>query len=207
MLFQSSVVLIRCHFNQVSFGSSVVWIKCHLDQVSFGSSVVWIKCRLDQVSFGSSVVSIKCRLDQVSFRSSVVTIKCCFDQVLFQSSIISIKCHLITCHSINCQVMVEKSNCAKFFVYSICNKVTNDPGEVQQEVMFDEVETVKGFCYLDDRLNASGGCKAAVTARTRVGWKKFKECGEILFRKRFSLWMKGKTYKSYVCYTEVKHGV
>ena len=25
------------------------------------------------------------------------------------------------------------------------------------EVLCDEVETVKGFCYLGDRLNASGG--------------------------------------------------
>ena len=38
--------------------------------------------------------------------------------------------------------------------------------------MYDEVETVKGLCYFGDRLNASGGCEAAVTARTRVGWKK-----------------------------------
>ena len=60
--------------------------------------------------------------------------------------------------------------------------------------MCDEVETVKGFCYGSDRLNASGGCEAAVTSRTRVRWKKFRECGEILFGKRFSLWMKGKIY-------------
>ena len=74
----------------------------------------------------------------------------------------------------------------------------NGAGEVKQEVMCNEVETVKRFCYLGDRLNASGGCEAAVTAKTRVGWKKFKEWGEILFGKRFSLQMKGKIYKSYV---------
>ena len=71
---------------------------------------------------------------------------------------------------------------ARFFVCSKCDKV----------------ETVKGFCYPSDRLNPSGGREAAVTARTRVGWKKFRECGEILFGKRFSLRMKGKVYKSYV---------
>ena len=61
------------------------------------------------------------------------------------------------------------------------------------------MKTVKGFSYLDDRLNASGGCEAAVTARTRVRWKKFREYDEILFEKRlFSLQMKGKIYKSYV---------
>ena len=57
---------------------------------------------------------------------------------------------------------------------------------------------LKGFCDLVDRLYASVRCEAAVTARTRVGWKKFRECGEILFGKRFFLRMKGKIYKSYV---------
>ena len=33
----------------------------------------------------------------------------------------------------------------------------------------DEVETMNGLCYLGDRLNASGGCEAAVTARVRIG--------------------------------------
>ena len=72
------------------------------------------------------------------------------------------------------------------FACSKCDKAMNDVGEVQQEVMCNEVETVKGFCYLGDKLNASEGCEATVTARTRVGWKKFRVCGEILFGKRFS---------------------
>ena len=37
------------------------------------------------------------------------------------------------------------------------------------EVLCDKVETVKGFCYLADRMNASGGCEAAVTSRMRIG--------------------------------------
>ena len=47
-------------------------------------------------------------------------------------------------------------------------------GEVQQQAMRDEMETVKRFCYFGDRLNASGECEAAVTARKKVGWKKFR---------------------------------
>ena len=35
---------------------------------------------------------------------------------------------------------------------------------------FDQVDFVKSFCYLGNRLNASGGSEAAVTARTRIGW-------------------------------------
>jgi len=38
----------------------------------------------------------------------------------------------------------------------------------------------------------------AVTARTRIGCMKFRECGEQLKGKRFSLKMKGKIYKSCV---------
>ena len=39
---------------------------------------------------------------------------------------------------------------------------------------------VRGFYYLGDRVNAGGGCKAAVTVRARIGWVKFRECGELL---------------------------
>ena len=37
------------------------------------------------------------------------------------------------------------------------------------EKLCDEVKTVNGFCYLGDRLNASGGCEAADTARAKIG--------------------------------------
>ena len=41
----------------------------------------------------------------------------------------------------------------------------------------DELETVNGFCYLGDRLNSSGGCEVAVTARVKIDWKRFMKCG------------------------------
>ena len=56
------------------------------------------------------------------------------------------------------------------------------------------MEAVYGFCYLGDRLNASGGCEAAVTARVRIGWVRFRKCGELLLGNRFVLKMKGKVY-------------
>ena len=58
---------------------------------------------------------------------------------------------------------------ARVFVCSKCNKAMNGAGEVQKEIIYDAVETAKGFCYLGNLLNASGVCKAAVTARTRLG--------------------------------------
>ena len=59
------------------------------------------------------------------------------------------------------------SSSAKHFVCAQCLKVKE---ACQKSIgkLCDEVETVKGFCYLGDRLNASGGCEMAVTARTRL---------------------------------------
>ena len=53
------------------------------------------------------------------------------------------------------------------------------------------METVKGFRYLEDGLNASG-CETAVTSRVRIGWLKFRECRELLHGRRFSLRIKKK---------------
>ena len=54
---------------------------------------------------------------------------------------------------------------------------------------------MNGFCYLGHRLNASGGCEAAVTARVRIGWVRFRESGELLLGNKFLLKMKGKVYR------------
>ena len=62
------------------------------------------------------------------------------------------------------------------------------------EELCEEMETLRGFCYLGDRVSARGGCEAAVIARARIGWVKFRECGELLNSKRFSLKLKGMVY-------------
>ena len=68
----------------------------------------------------------------------------------------------------------------------------------QEEALCDEVETVGEFTYLGDRVSASGGYEAAVTARERCGWVMFMECGELLYGRRFPLMLKGAVYESYV---------
>ena len=82
---------------------------------------------------------------------------------------------------------------AMHFVCSKCKGIMKGTMD-SIEKLCDEVETVNGFCYLGDRLNASGGCEAAVTARVRIGWVRFRECGELLLGNRFPLKMKGKVY-------------
>ena len=71
-----------------------------------------------------------------------------------------------------------------------------EPGE--EISFFDQDDFVKSFCYLGDRLNATGGNEAASTARTRIGWIKFRECGELLYGRKFSSKMKGRIYQSCV---------
>ena len=54
---------------------------------------------------------------------------------------------------------------------------------------------VKRFCYLSDWLNAGGSSEAAMTARTRNEWVKFRKCSEKLYDKCFSLRLNGKVYQ------------
>ena len=53
------------------------------------------------------------------------------------------------------------------------------------------MKTVREFTYLGDRVSSGGGCEAVVSARARCGWVKFKECGELLYGRRFHLKQKG----------------
>ena len=49
------------------------------------------------------------------------------------------------------------------------------------------------FVLWEARLNSSGGWEAEVT-RERIGWVRFRECGELLLGNRFPLRMKDKVY-------------
>ena len=88
----------------------------------------------------------------------------------------------------------------KFSRNLTCRKCEGNIGEAveQKETSCDEVATVMEFTYLGDTVSAGGGCEAAVTARTRCGWAKFRESGELLYGRRFPLKLKGTAYRSYV---------
>ena len=70
------------------------------------------------------------------------------------------------------QTKKASSSFAQQFICRRCEDI-GDGKEEPVEVLCDEVETVKGFCNLGDRLNASGGCETTVTVRVRIGWMKF----------------------------------
>ena len=77
----------------------------------------------------------------------------------------------------------------KISINLTCRKCEGNIGEgvEQEDRLCHEVETVKGFTYLGDRMNAGGGCEAAVTARTRCWWIMFRECSDLLYGRRFPL--------------------
>ena len=81
--------------------------------------------------------------------------------------------------------------------YLTCRKCEGNIGEAveQEEKLCDEVETARKFTYLGERVSASGGCEAAVTAITRCGWVKLRECGELLQCRSFSLKLIGTAYR------------
>ena len=51
--------------------------------------------------------------------------------------------------------------------------------------VFDQVEFAKSFLLFGCRLKTSGASEAVVTARMRIGWIKFRECGELHYGKSF----------------------
>ena len=52
-----------------------------------------------------------------------------------------------------------------------CRKYEQNTGEAvdREENRYNDVKTVRGFIYPDDRVNTSGACEDAVTDRTTCG--------------------------------------
>jgi len=57
---------------------------------------------------------------------------------------------------------------------------------------------VDKFCYLGDMLSVDGDADAAVEARIRFGWNKFRQLVPLLTNKDMSLIMRGRLYNSCV---------
>ena len=78
-----------------------------------------------------------------------------------------------------------------------CRKCEGSIGDVveQEEMLCDEVETVREFAYLGERVSVGGGCEAALTARTRCGLVMFGEYSDLLYGRRFPLKLKVAVYE------------
>ena len=67
-----------------------------------------------------------------------------------------------------------------------------DDGSEAEEKMDEGLEKVENFVYFGDCISAAGGCRRAVTARVRAGWKKLRDLSGILCGKGWTLRLKGK---------------
>ena len=67
-------------------------------------------------------------------------------------------------------VQDQKGVTLRFSRNSACRKCVGNIGEPveQEEKLYNEVETVREFTYLGDRVSAGGGCEAAVTPEQDV---------------------------------------
>ena len=61
-----------------------------------------------------------------------------------------------------------------------------------------KLELVDKFCYLGDMLSVGGDADAAVEARIRIGWNKFRQLVPLLTNKDVSLIMRGSLFGSCV---------
>jgi len=62
-----------------------------------------------------------------------------------------------------------------------------------------KLELVDKFCFLCDMLSVDGDADAAVEARIRIGWNKFRQLVPLLNNKDVSLIMRGRLYSSCSC--------
>jgi len=60
------------------------------------------------------------------------------------------------------------------------------------------LEVVDNFCYLGDMLSVDGDADAAVEARIRIGWNKFRQLVPLLTNRDISLIRRGRLYSSCV---------
>jgi len=59
-----------------------------------------------------------------------------------------------------------------------------------------KLELVDQFCYLGDMLSVDGDADAAVEARIRIGWNKFRQLVPLLINKDVLLNVRGRLYSS-----------
>ena len=124
----------------------------------------------------------------------------------------------LQCNS--CQKWVHKkcsgiegsmSKAAKSFICSGCLNPVTSAGRSSVDIGASaKLELVDKFCYLHDMLSVDGDADAAVEARIRIGWNKFRQLVSLLTNKDLSLIMRGRLYSSCVrstCCIEVRPGL
>ena len=89
------------------------------------------------------------------------------------------------------------SKVAKSFICRGCLNPVTSPGRTSVDIGASaKLELVDKFCYLRDMLSVDGDADAAVEARIRIGWNKFRQLVPLLTSEDVSLIMRGRLYSS-----------
>jgi len=91
------------------------------------------------------------------------------------------------------------SKVAKSFLCSGCLNLVTSACRTSVDIGASaKLEFVDKFCYLGDILSVDEDADAAVEARIRIGWDKFRQLVPLLTSKDVSLIMRGRLYSSCV---------
>jgi len=88
---------------------------------------------------------------------------------------------------------------AKSFICRSCLNPVTTAGRTNVDIGASaKLELVDKFCYLCDMLSVDGDADAAMEARIRIGWNKFRHLVPLFTNKDVSLIMRGRLYSSCV---------
>ena len=91
------------------------------------------------------------------------------------------------------------SKVAKSFICRGCLNLVTSAGRTSVDIGASaKLDWVDKFCYIGDMLNVDGDAVAAVEARIRIGWNKFRQLVPLLTNKDVSFIMRGRLYSSCV---------
>ena len=94
------------------------------------------------------------------------------------------------------------SKVAKLFICRGCLNPVTSAGRTSVDIRVGaKLELVDKFCYLGDMLSVDGDADAAVEARIRIGWNKFRQLVPLLTNKEMSMMsliLRGRLYSSCV---------
>ena len=118
-----------------------------------------------RVNFGKTKLTVS-GMQEEAFNSNIDPCGVCGRRVMSNS---------VLCTACGKWVQARCSDKKKVAVYLnknfVCKKCRSAVKNFKRpdEKLCDGVETVSKFTYLGDKLNAIGGCKTAVKARSRIG--------------------------------------
>ena len=101
----------------------------------------------------------------------------------------------------------------KSFICRGCSNPVISAGHTSVDISASvNLEVVDKFCYLGDMLSVDGDADAdaALEARIRIGWNKFRRLVPLLSNRDISLIRRGRLYSScceVLCYMEVRPGL